>query len=246
MEYIIDSPVEPTLPTLRRLRNYLRSGGRYGSSPFLIGDYGGIGDIAQGFCRAAAVGGAVYILSRKVLKIAQTAPASTPDSTNTTETTTNEATHTFEYTVDLNDFPDTLSCKMLISSPEHVPAQLRGAAHQLPKEFPDSPQMTIVAVARCILIIDQPLALKPPVVPQETTKPASESANQDESQPAAPITQERTIDTAIVVFPPTSVDGGSATHPATVLINGEGSLSAPKGKCKNANICVLFRRLIFL
>jgi RAB protein geranylgeranyltransferase component A len=42
---------EPALPALRRARRYLRSMGRYGPSPFLVGLYGGAGEVAQGFCR---------------------------------------------------------------------------------------------------------------------------------------------------------------------------------------------------
>jgi RAB protein geranylgeranyltransferase component A len=34
-----------------RLRKYVRSTGKYGKSPFLLGQYGGIGEIVQGFCR---------------------------------------------------------------------------------------------------------------------------------------------------------------------------------------------------
>lgn len=42
---------DPTLPALQRIQRYLRSSGRYGDSPFIIGHYGGLGEIAQGFCR---------------------------------------------------------------------------------------------------------------------------------------------------------------------------------------------------
>ncbi|KAG8715406.1 Rab proteins geranylgeranyltransferase component A [Ceratobasidium sp. 423] len=45
---------DQTLPALLRTRTYLRSVGRYGPSPFLIGHYGGAGELAQGFCRTCA------------------------------------------------------------------------------------------------------------------------------------------------------------------------------------------------
>jgi GDP dissociation inhibitor len=45
---------DPTLPALKRLRGFLRSAGRYGNSPFLIGHYGGLGELAQGFCRCVS------------------------------------------------------------------------------------------------------------------------------------------------------------------------------------------------
>ncbi|KAI0765549.1 GDP dissociation inhibitor-domain-containing protein, partial [Irpex lacteus] len=61
---------DSTLPALQRVRRYLRSTGRYGPSSFLVGHYGGLGEIAQGFCRTSAVGGTTYILGRRILSIA--------------------------------------------------------------------------------------------------------------------------------------------------------------------------------
>ncbi|CAE6508948.1 unnamed protein product [Rhizoctonia solani] len=60
---------DQTLPALLRTRTYLRSVGRYGPSPFLIGHYGGSGELAQGFCRTCAVGGGTYVLGRKVVSV---------------------------------------------------------------------------------------------------------------------------------------------------------------------------------
>ena len=45
------SPAVPILPALVRTRRYLRSVGRYGAGAFLVGQYGGAGEVAQGFCR---------------------------------------------------------------------------------------------------------------------------------------------------------------------------------------------------
>ena len=45
------SPSDPTLPALLRARRYLESVGRYGPGAFLVGQYGGAGEVAQGFCR---------------------------------------------------------------------------------------------------------------------------------------------------------------------------------------------------
>ncbi|CAE6384867.1 unnamed protein product [Rhizoctonia solani] len=60
---------DQTLPALLRTRTYLRSVGRYGPSPFLIGHYGGAGELAQGFCRTCAVQGGTYVLGRKVVEV---------------------------------------------------------------------------------------------------------------------------------------------------------------------------------
>lgn len=42
---------EPALAALQRARRYLRSIGRYGPRAFLVAQYGGAGEVAQGFCR---------------------------------------------------------------------------------------------------------------------------------------------------------------------------------------------------
>lgn len=44
-------PDETASPALERARKYLRSIGRYGPSAFLVGQYGGAGEVAQGYCR---------------------------------------------------------------------------------------------------------------------------------------------------------------------------------------------------
>ncbi|WVN85715.1 uncharacterized protein L203_100866 [Cryptococcus depauperatus CBS 7841] len=65
ISYVIShctSPNDETLPALIRTRRYLKSIGRYGPSAFLVGQYGGAGEITQGFCRACAVFGGTYVL----------------------------------------------------------------------------------------------------------------------------------------------------------------------------------------
>jgi hypothetical protein len=48
---ILTLDADPALAALIRVRSYLRSVGKFGSSAFLLGQYGGAGEIAQGFCR---------------------------------------------------------------------------------------------------------------------------------------------------------------------------------------------------
>ena len=206
---------------MQRLRKYLRSTGRFGAaSPFLIGHYGCLGEIAQGFCRAAAVSGGVYILGREVKSISL---APTLDEAGNAEDELK-----FNYSVEIADIPDTLQCNLLISSPLYVPDVLKSEAIQLPPSQ-EALKPDYACIARCIVIIDQPLALCSPQEPdQQVVSPSSEEDQTvGESQPPSP-----TVDAGILIFPPSSVQGGSSTRSATVLINGEGSLSTPKGKCK--------------
>ncbi|KAF5321195.1 hypothetical protein D9619_000865 [Psilocybe cf. subviscida] len=242
------SPNEPTLPTLVRLRKYLRSGGRYGPSPFLIGHYGGIGDIAQGFCRASAVSGGVYILGRKVTsispfdpsKVAKTSQKTEADSTDSNTAEGDTSKRAFKYSIDLEDFPDTLSCNLIISTPSYISQDLASSARHLPTpsrlSFIDF-QSDVAAIARCIAIVDQALNLRttettsaPELEPETEVTDATGSAEDDPTQEPVPKREDNPVDTAVLVLPPSSVEGGSTTHAATALVNGEGSLSTPAGK----------------
>jgi len=211
---------ETTLPALQRLRRYLRSGGRYGPSPFLIGHYGGIGDITQGFCRASAVSGGVYILSRKVNSINRVEPPKH-------SSTGSEDKPRFNYAIELDGFPDTLSSNLIISPPSYVPPGLQSEVREVSTISVEEFRSNVVSIARCIAIIDQALMKRSPDTEYNNTGfPVDES----ETALTPPNNRDNAIDTAILVFPPSSVSGGSITHSASVLVNGEGSLSTPKGK----------------
>ena len=211
--------LEATLPTLLRLRTYLRSTGRYGPSPFLIGHYGGIGDIAQGFCRAAAVNGGVYILGRTITGVtsSQFNPAiqSPP---------TSDGKPSFQYTVELETFPDPLYCHMIISSPSYIPSQFKDQVHQLSPPHQAQTNSDVTSIARCIAIIDRPLSLRP-LEPNTGPIEVAEAERELDTGSA----YQNSVDTAVLIFPPLSP---STPNSATVLITGEGSLSTPKGKCK--------------
>jgi hypothetical protein len=192
--------LDPTHPALRRLHKYLHSIGRYGPSAFLVGHYGGIGDIAQGFCRAAAVHGATYILGRKIESITQSEPGNTPNS---------------RYTVCLVDFPEPLKCNLLISSPSYVPPELANDAFHLPSSVFN--QSSVDVIARCTVIIDKSISFG--------------SRSKDDPSVSDEVAARTGVDTGVLVVPPSSVAGGSSTSAAIVFITGEGSMSAPSGKC---------------
>jgi len=107
------------------------------------------------------------------------------------------------YSVSLNGLDETINCDLLISSIE-----------------PPDPRSTGVtsAVARCVAIIDKPLDF---VSQEEADTPPEGSL-----QPTV-----TAVDTALVIFPPSVLPGGSGTTAAHVFVTGEGSMSAPKGNC---------------
>ncbi|KAJ7746669.1 FAD/NAD(P)-binding domain-containing protein [Mycena metata] len=136
------SPTDPTLPALHRLRRYLRSAGRYGASPFLVGHYGSSGEIAQGFCRTAAVSGAVYILGRSVNE----------------ETISSDHQHVIQ----LNNFYGRLTASLVIHGSSS--ATLHAAVVPPPQALsaPFSASSPNYPVARGVAIIDRPLSLGVP------------------------------------------------------------------------------------
>ncbi|KAJ7185918.1 FAD/NAD(P)-binding domain-containing protein [Mycena filopes] len=194
------SPSDPTLPALHRLRRYLRSAGRYGASPFLVGHYGSSGEIAQGFCRTAAVNGAVYILGRDLFE------------------TTMSSSHA--HVVRLHDLDARLTSSLVIHGASYAPLYAAPVPPPPALSAPFSPSSPSYPVARCIAIIDRPLALGTPVAPVV-------EGDEDGADAAPP----PVLDTAVIVFPPASLPtGGSSTAAATVLVVGEGTMSCPKGK----------------
>ncbi|CCH58228.1 hypothetical protein TBLA_0A04330 [Henningerozyma blattae CBS 6284] len=60
--------IETVTPkALQRIRRYLTSFDVYGPFPVMYSKYGGSGEVSQGFCRSAAVGGATYKLNDKLI-----------------------------------------------------------------------------------------------------------------------------------------------------------------------------------
>ncbi|RDB15492.1 Rab proteins geranylgeranyltransferase component A [Hypsizygus marmoreus] len=221
------SSTDHTLPALERIRRYLRSAGRYGPSPFLVGHYGGSGEIAQGFCRAAAVSGGVYILGRRIISI-------THASLHKTDSEQPDSQSSPHYSITLEDFPDTMTAKVIVSSASHVPPHLVSDTKRLRRSAPESEDAN-ASIARCIAIIDQAICFPPSALPlnQEPTtteEDSDEASAPDSSEFQSEISLPQPLDAGIIVFPPASVVGGSITTAAAVLVTGEGTMSTPKGK----------------
>ncbi|KAF9224437.1 FAD/NAD(P)-binding domain-containing protein [Gyrodon lividus] len=206
---------ETTLAALRRVRSCLRSTGRYGSSPFLVGYYGGSGEISQGFCRAAAVNGSVYILGRKISNIAVD-ELSSPGS--------HDQGTVPRYTVEIDGIPGPLRSSCLLSSPSHVPDCLRFQAGPASSDAnaPSTSRHQVPAVARCIAIVDGSVIL--PHLNGSDDAPLGEGES----------------DSFLVVFPPGSLNHGSMTSSVHVLTAGAGTMSAPSDKsmifCTSINV----------
>ena len=131
--------LESTSTALHRVRSCLRSTGRYGPSPFLVGYYGGSGEIIQGFCRATAVNGGVYILGRKISNL-----------------TVHGGQEAERFSVELEDIPDPLRSPCILSSMTCVPRCWRSRTNLVSSDFSVSgaTRGRVHAVARCIAIVN--------------------------------------------------------------------------------------------
>lgn len=210
---------DPALPALRRLRGFLRSAGRYGNSPFLIGHYGGLGELAQGFCRYAfsdivrvrhslfsrtcAVKGGVYILGRKVISLHFPSEAFPSEADRAS--------------IRLEEVPDILTADVIITSQDYLPgSNLAETDNQEP-------------VYVCgIVIIDRPIVLPSSENPSIQT-PSREVAANDSKDTTS---DQSRLDTAVVMFAPGSLPEGKAPNVVRILQMGESTLSCPKGKCE--------------
>lgn len=221
----IERRSDSTLTILHRIRRYLRSAGRYGPSPFLVGHYGGIGEISQGFCRAAAVNGAVYILGRRIASISA---AETPNKSLDNESPESDPSKKYhQYSVTLEDTPGPLRAHVIIGTNPYLSSQFLNRLRYSP--FSPDLKATYKAnpIARCIAIVENPISMSFP--PKGGFR---EDENEDSEQEGnAPNTKDK-VDTAVLVLPQGSVDGGSSKFSAVALMTGEGTLSTPKGKCK--------------
>lgn len=225
------SMLEPTLAALSRIRQCLRSAGRYGATPFLVGHYGGLGETAQGFCRTSAVKGGTYILGRRVIAV-KSPP--TEDTAQHDEKASASSATDRRYSVELEDFDEPLTAKILLASPDYVSP---GPTVNLPSSSNTTLSSSIYAVARCVAIVDKPLSFTPsePLEEPAAAQAEVEDAADDKAEetPTAPLPPNYEVDTAVLVFPPGSLAGGSSTTAAHVLVTGEGSMSAPRGKCES-------------
>ncbi|PWN35996.1 FAD/NAD(P)-binding domain-containing protein [Meira miltonrushii] len=63
------SPNESASAAMHRIQRHIVSVGRYGNSAYLVGQYGGAGEMAQCFSRASAVQGGTFVLAHKIKQL---------------------------------------------------------------------------------------------------------------------------------------------------------------------------------
>ncbi|KAL5530773.1 MRS6 [Sanghuangporus sanghuang] len=204
------SQCDTALPALGRIRRYLRSAGRYGASPFLVGQYGGLGELAQGFCRVCAVSGGTYILGRDILAF-----ESKSESSSGSEETKN-------LRLKLSEIPEDLTADVVISSINYLPH-----LSNFPQTETEVNLSTTESHSCCIALVDG-------VIPRLSSYESAQATENDSTgEPVEGSSEEipsRPVDAALLVFPSGSLSSGKASGPVNVLINGEGTSSCPRGK----------------
>ncbi|EJD00808.1 FAD/NAD-binding domain-containing protein [Fomitiporia mediterranea MF3/22] len=202
---------DPTLPALQRIKQYLRSAGRYGPSPFLVGQYGGLGELAQGFCRVCAVSGGTYILGREISVETKQGSSSEPDGTK-------------NFKLRLSEIPDELTADVIISSAQFLPKL------GIDSEAGKGDVRTVERHAYCIALVHGSIARPPTAQSTSSTDENTEEPVETKAEGTDDKDQTRPVDAALLVFLPGELPSGKASNPVNVLVNGEGTLSCPRGK----------------
>lgn len=144
------------------------------------------------------------------------------------------------YNIELSDFPEPLTAEIVVSAPDHLPPELKDIAQTVYHDTSSFPASgSAPSIARVIMVIDFPIPFPAATpIPSPSTEEAAPDTEDAEVEKAAPsLTEpERPVDTAVLVFPPSSLEGGSSTAAVHALVTGEGSMSAPKGKCTSTSL----------
>ncbi|ORY91791.1 GDP dissociation inhibitor-domain-containing protein [Leucosporidium creatinivorum] len=212
---LCSSSEDLAIPALHRLRSFIHSIGRYGPSPFLVGHYGGAGDLVGGFSRICAVWGGGQILGRPIeaLQLDSTpgiiVPPSQapflvhdtlppPPSKPSTSSSDSEVKPLGIPVLIESDKPSSVfTADWVVASPSHLPAL-----------FPTLPTSTEPPKSvHAIVILPEPIPFPPP----------REATEEDYNEP----------DSNLFIFPPKALEESVGT--VTALQVGPGTFAAPAG-----------------
>ncbi|GAA5890086.1 hypothetical protein JCM8208_002693 [Rhodotorula glutinis] len=222
---LCSSPTDTALPALRRLRAMIQSMGRYGPSPYLVGHYGGAGDLVGGFSRICAVWGGGQILGRPILPldlsptVGLPVPASQPPfavhdkppppPAASTSDAPSDDTRPLGIPVQLEEGqePTMFTGDWVVTSP-HLVSTLMPST---PPSTADPAPSTSPRTAHLIALLPSPISFPPPRRPEGATD------DDDLDEP----------DSKLLVFPPGALDERLGT--CTAMMVGSGTMSCPEG-----------------
>ncbi len=205
---LCSTPHETTETAMSRAKSHMSSVGRYGNSAYLVGQYGGAGELAQGYCRASAVKGGMFILAHQVRSAKYDKEAA-------------------KWSIEVRDVDSTITSDHLVSSDDML-EQLGLGSRRAAANAAD-PSRKLDVLHRAVLVLEEPIRFS-----HSAETKAPDSIQQDADQQQEQTQPELPPETGLIIFPPGSIGGNANT--VTVLMMGEGTFSCPKGQCKCAAI----------
>ncbi|PWN23924.1 FAD/NAD(P)-binding domain-containing protein, partial [Microstroma glucosiphilum] len=201
------SETEAINAAMERLKVHLTSVGRYGNSAYLVPQYGGAGEIAQGYCRAAAVHGATFILGKEIEKLTAEQLEGPSGETDVSR-----------YQLKLKDIDEIFTADYVIGEDDLVHSMKGPQA-----TTPQSASTSDTQLLQGILVLDRSVRIPAPAVTSSATS-SGEGEMRKEEEP---------LETGLIVFPPGSLslqDGAYNEAATTALVLGEGTFCCPKGQ----------------
>ncbi|PWN90262.1 FAD/NAD(P)-binding domain-containing protein [Acaromyces ingoldii] len=199
--------------SMERIKTHIDSVGRYGNSAYLVGQYGGAGEMAQCFCRAAAVQGATFVLSHRIERLEK-----------------DEGPRSWK--LKLEGVDGETSSDFVVGDADCLRQRLprKGAAARRGKKGR--------TIMKGVLVLDRSIPFDDPSSSSASFTAAGEEQVQEGGEgeeggvspsEGAPEKQKLTPpETALIVFPP-SEESGPNSSAVTALQMGEGTFSCPKG-----------------
>ncbi|PWY98381.1 FAD/NAD(P)-binding domain-containing protein [Testicularia cyperi] len=184
------TPKESTHIAVSRARLHMKSVGRYGNAAYLVGQYGGAGELAQGYCRASAVKGGIFILDHDVKRLQKDADG--------------------RWQLEIAEIAQAVTADVVVSSDEALGRLLPSINQPNAKEDPQSQSST----HRGILVLERPIDTVSLLQPDDARGPPETQVDgQAEQGPIPP-------ETALVVFPPGSIGGNENTVTVLMMGEG--------------------------
>lgn len=198
---------------MERIKTHIDSVGRYGNSAYLVGQYGGAGEMAQCFCRAAAVQGATFVLSHRIERLEK-----------------DEGPRSWK--LKLEGVDGETSSDFVVGDADCLRQRLprKGAAARRGKKGK--------TMMKGVLVLDRSIPFDDPSSSSASSAAAEEEQVKEGEEgkeggvgpsEGAPAKQKLPPpETALIVFPP-SEESGPNSSAVTALQMGEGTFSCPKG-----------------
>lgn len=212
---LCSSSADTKTAAMERIKTHIESVGRYGNSAYLVGQYGGAGEMAQCFCRAAAVQGATFVLDHAIERLEKVG----------------EKEGSWKLKLQGVEGETLVDC--VVGDAECLNKKVPKRTAKASSASREAKRQRSTTRMRGILVLDRSIPFDDPSFSPSSTM-YSESRNGAEEDGEVTSGEGRTKqkplppETALIVFPPDEAvsQAGAAV---TALQMGEGTFSCPKG-----------------